>query len=118
MNVARARLLAGSIALGACALACAIAVEAQDADPKDPFRYRKDWEGEPGSAGCVKCHEGIEEIHPAEHISCTTCHGGDATAATKEKAHVQPADSAPNDERVLPLDFDLRWQRFENPANL
>ncbi|MBI5365959.1 MAG: hypothetical protein HZA54_02885, partial [Planctomycetes bacterium] len=46
------------------------------------------------------------------------CHGGDPTAAEKERAHVSPRAPVPNDERVLPLDYDLRYQRFVNPANL
>jgi hypothetical protein len=91
---------------------------AASADDSDKNAYKEAWEKETGSSGCVTCHQGIEEIHPAEHLTCVACHGGDATATTKEKAHVQPREAPPNDERVLPQDFDLKWQRFENPSNL
>ena len=67
---------------------------------------------------CVTCHFGIEDMHPWEPISCTECHGGDGEAETKEAAHVQPKRKMPNDERVLPLDFDPDYLRFMNPSNL
>ncbi|MBI3270598.1 MAG: hypothetical protein HYZ53_16450 [Planctomycetes bacterium] len=70
------------------------------------------------SASCLQCHRGIEEIHPQEKLGCADCHGGDPAAAAKEKAHVQPKSPVPNDERVLPLEYDLPYQRFLNPANL
>ena len=67
--------------------------------------------------GCLRCHDGIEDIHPAHPLSCVDCHGGDATATQKDKAHVLPKQ-LPQDERVLPQNFDLAWQRFRNPSNL
>jgi hypothetical protein len=120
MNSPRERLAAAALVLASLGVLVS-QLAAQDAEPPAPpdrYRYRTDWEGEPGSKGCVVCHKGIEEIHPGEHLSCTVCHGGDANATTKEKAHVQPIDTVPNDERVLDATFDLRWQRFENPSNL
>ncbi len=47
--------------------------------------------GSPGHPdGCLKCHEGIEEVHtpfiPAER--CSTCHGGDPTKILEDRAHV------------------------------
>lgn len=69
-------------------------------------------------AGCMSCHEGIEEMHPWPKITCTQCHGGDGQALTKEKAHVLPSKTIPNDERVLPLDYDLKFLRFLNPTDL
>lgn len=95
----------------------ALADEPEKGSP-DKHAYKTAWEKEAGSSGCVACHQGIEEIHPAEHLTCTACHGGDAAATTKEKAHVQPLDAPPNDERVLAADYDLKYQRFENPSNL
>ncbi|MCC6782055.1 MAG: hypothetical protein IT457_04355 [Planctomycetes bacterium] len=72
----------------------------------------------PARNGCLDCHAGIEDIHPGHKLSCVDCHGGDANAATKERAHVRPAAALPTDERVLGADFDLPWQRFRNPSNL
>lgn len=69
-------------------------------------------------AGCKSCHEGIEEMHPWPKLSCTQCHGGDGKATSKEKAHVLPSKNIPNDERVLPIDYDLKYLRFVNPTNL
>jgi hypothetical protein len=101
-------------------VAVAVGARADDPPPAAVDRnvYNEAWENEAGSSGCVTCHKGIEEIHPAQHLPCVTCHGGDGTATTKEKAHVQPLETPPNDERVLAADYDLRWQRFENPSNL
>ena len=70
------------------------------------------------SDACVKCHGGIEEMHPWQPISCTGCHGGDANATKKEVAHVRPRQTPPNDERLLPRDFDPAWVQFENPGDL
>lgn len=67
---------------------------------------------------CLTCHFGIEEMHPWEPLSCTDCHGGDGTAETMEQAHVSPRRQPPNDERILPLDYDPAWLRFKNPSNL
>jgi len=69
-------------------------------------------------SGCLSCHSGIEEMHPGYHLTCTQCHGGDGLATTKDKAHVLEKRAPPNDERVLPADHDLPWQRFVNPGNL
>ncbi|HVY61192.1 MAG TPA: hypothetical protein VHF22_06030, partial [Planctomycetota bacterium] len=72
----------------------------------------------PSPEGCLNCHNGIENIHPAKALTCTECHGGNPRAATKEEAHVRPAKPLVNDERTLPLDYDLPYLRFENPSNL
>jgi len=55
------------------------------------------------SNSCMSCHNGsqhpdysgpgLENPHPfagADNLACTTCHGGDSTAQSKEKAHVPP----------------------------
>jgi Ca2+-binding EF-hand superfamily protein len=72
----------------------------------------------PGSAGCLRCHAGIEEPHPLHPLGCVDCHGGDASAGTKERAHVLPSKPLPTDERVVPLDYDLPYRRFRNPTDL
>ncbi len=115
MKGVKERLL--GLAAVSVAVSCLLVARAED-PPPDKHSYRPAWEKEAGSSGCVVCHKGIEEIHPASHLTCVACHGGDANAATKEKAHVQPIDGAPNDERVLAADFDLKWQQFQNPSNL
>lgn len=68
--------------------------------------------------GCITCHAGIEDIHPGFPLTCVECHGGDAAATDKAAAHVQPTAPVPGDERVLPRNHDLAWQRFKNPSNL
>ncbi|MGE3173488.1 MAG: hypothetical protein AB7O97_12760 [Planctomycetota bacterium] len=73
--------------------------------------------GQP-SAGCVSCHTGIEEIHPGYQLTCVDCHGGDGEVRDKDRAHVQPKGAVTGDERVLPKNHDLAWQRFRNPSNL
>jgi len=67
---------------------------------------------------CLNCHLGIEEIHPGYRLSCADCHGGDDTKKDKVAAHVLPTRLVPNDERVLPMNYDRAYQRFRNPSNL
>ena len=67
---------------------------------------------------CLSCHTGIEEMHPGYPLGCVDCHGGNDQEAAKEKAHVLPSLPKPTDERVLPADYDLPYQRFKNPSNL
>ena len=69
-------------------------------------------------SSCVKCHDGIEDMHPEAELSCVDCHGGDPTARSKFQAHVQPQSKATGDESVAPLDDDLAWRRFKNPMDL
>ncbi|MGE0142061.1 MAG: hypothetical protein AB7T19_02115 [Planctomycetota bacterium] len=72
----------------------------------------------PTADGCIQCHAGIEDIHPGFKLSCVDCHGGDASATDKARAHVAPPTDLPGDERVLGPNYRLDWQRFQNPANL
>lgn len=48
------------------------------------------------SQGCLRCHEGIEEVHPKAPLHCTACHNGDPKAKVKTVAHkdmhTNPAD--------------------------
>ena len=68
--------------------------------------------------GCLGCHEGIEDMHPWQQLSCTECHGGDARSSIKDNAHVQPRVGWPEDERVRSRSFELAYARFRNPSDL
>ncbi|HEX5137356.1 MAG TPA: hypothetical protein VFY93_10305 [Planctomycetota bacterium] len=68
--------------------------------------------------GCINCHDGIEEMHPWEALSCTDCHGGDGNSMEKDRAHVRSTRPSPNDETTLPLQYDLAYRRFVNPSDL
>ena len=57
-------------------------------------------------------------MHPRYPLTCTQCHGGNGEAKSQDAAHIAPRQPPPNDERVLPADYDLAWQRFKNPSNL
>jgi hypothetical protein len=79
------------------------------------------------SSGCLACHAGIEPMHasPAVKLGCTDCHGGDATAKTKEQAHVQPRNkeifkTSANPPRTYTalLDESPEFVRFMNPGDL
>jgi hypothetical protein len=84
------------------------------------------------SAGCLTCHLGIEPMHSSASVKlgCTDCHGGDASAATKQAAHVQPklaalwahdgVYSSANPERSYAKlnDESAEFVRFVNPGDL
>jgi len=80
--------------------------------PAEDLRPKK------ANPGCINCHDGIEEMHPWEALSCTDCHGGDGNSMEKERAHVKATRPAPNDETTLPLKYDLAYRRFVNPGDL
>src|SRR6516164_7214136 len=46
-------------------------------------------EADAKSNGCVSCHQGVRDPHFKEtvRLGCVDCHGGDARAVEKEKAH-------------------------------
>lgn len=94
------------------------------------------WRSERADKSCVDCHAGIEAPH-APYIAadqCTTCHGGDGSRRSKDKAHVPipanwaevrgpdmpPAptgfikDFAPDQLDALPLEY----LRFINPTDV
>ena len=87
----------------------------------------------PGSSGssCVDCHAppgaadgvGIEEIHPWLPVPCVDCHGGDASKASKEEAHLPVPDgiAGPTDLRSfssLELDgVNPDYVRWVNPSD-
>lgn len=95
-----------TVAAGLAAAAFLVPARAQDEPPA------------PTDAGCLACHRGIEEIHPWAPVSCVQCHGGDAGATAKEKAHVAPRQRLPGDERTLGQGFDPEHLRFLDPGNL
>ncbi len=68
--------------------------------------------------GCVSCHSGIEDMHPAAGLGCVDCHGGNSSTTNKLEAHVKAPPGHGKDERVAPLDEDLAWRRFLNPMDL
>lgn len=80
------------------------------------------------SAGCLECHQGIEEMHasPAVVLGCVDCHGGDPTPGlTMRKAHVAPrnpvfwqSSAKPSDSSVLLNHESAEFIRFVNPADL
>jgi hypothetical protein len=77
-----------------------------------------DSQGGAPASSCVRCHTGIEDMHPGQNLSCTDCHGGNATADKQRDAHVQPQRTPPGDERVAGREDDLAWRRFVNPMDL
>jgi hypothetical protein len=79
------------------------------------------------SAGCLSCHTGIEPMHAsaAVKLACTDCHGGNATAVTKEQAHIQPRNkdlwkTSANPPRTYTalLEESPEFVRFVNPGDL
>jgi len=81
------------------------------------------------SAGCKSsnCHAGIEEIHTdGLPIGCVDCHGGNATATTKDTAHVHPlhAEDWPKTGQLPVRSYSMlndespEFVRFVNPGDL
>ena len=73
------------------------------------------------SKGCLTCHQGIEKEHASATVAigCTDCHGGDAEATTKDRAHVQPLDRSLDGGRATDwLRQDGDYVRFVNPGDL
>jgi hypothetical protein len=79
------------------------------------------------SHGCISCHQGIGDMHrsPNVRLGCTDCHGGDAHATTKQKAHVHPEHpevwcSSANPQRSYTLlnHEEPEFIRFVNPGDL
>lgn len=81
----------------------------------DPFPMSPEWaaqnlmaqtveEAAAKSSGCLVCHQNARDPHYKETVKlgCTDCHGGDATALTKECAHVAPK-------------YPQFWQTSANP---
>ena len=69
--------------------------------PVDHSKGESDDEVAARSHGCISagCHVGIEDMHAElgnakPSLGCVDCHGGNADATNKEKAHVHPLDPA------------------------
>jgi Ca2+-binding EF-hand superfamily protein len=113
----RATLGAAAAWLAAASLCLAAAMEDGLSKGLDKHAFAPAQDTAPAE-GCLACHSGIEDMHPAASLSCVDCHGGDPKATTKEAAHVAGRASRGEDERVAPLDADLARRRFENPMDL
>ncbi|MCC7385003.1 MAG: hypothetical protein IT384_24370 [Deltaproteobacteria bacterium] len=94
----------------------------------------------PPAESCVTgCHNGIEDPHPwfgGPDLTCTGCHGGNATATTRETAHTpipanwqegSPQWGRPNLRYYWNYNTlfgvenslgGLEWLRFRNPGDL
>src|SRR5262249_35140175 len=81
------------------------------------------------SAGCKasNCHTGIEEMHRGGvSIGCIDCHGGNATAITKEAAHIHPLypEDWPKTGELPVRSYSMlnnespEFVRFVNPGDL
>ena len=79
------------------------------------------------SRGCVVCHRGAHDPHAraSVQLGCVDCHGGDATASDKHKAHVAPRfpnvfHSSANPVRSYTVLNHERPEfiRFVNPGDL
>ena len=77
------------------------------------------------NVGCIECHQGVTDPHPALEIGCTDCHGGNGRTRDVEQAHPSPLHpdrwpSAANPERpyMLTLEESWDWIRFVNPGDL
>ncbi|MFB3065673.1 MAG: hypothetical protein ACE10D_04070, partial [Planctomycetota bacterium] len=108
----RAAALAGVLCLAALLFAGEDAMRPRVRDPATRDGLRR------ADAGCIGCHGGVEVMHPWKALSCTECHGGDGGATTRDRAHVRSSLPVPNDERTPPLNYDLNYRRFANPADL
>jgi len=83
-----------------------------------------------GEVGCAGCHRpvgsdgtrhGIEDAHPWLHLSCTDCHGGVASANTRESAHVRAPAGLSYLRNLTTDELDAApasWLQFVNPSDL
>ncbi|MEZ0227095.1 MAG: hypothetical protein ACAI25_00600 [Planctomycetota bacterium] len=129
--------------LGLLALCVIVACTAHEVHEDIPDWTKVDLQSEASTssvgsrtAGCVKCHVGQTEPHAdpidptqpgrfAEKIGCTDCHGGDAMATAKEKAHILPRfpelwKTTANPKQSYTALEKESWEfvRFINPGDL
>ncbi len=106
-------------------------------DPSDPFPMPPELAGvelmkqtaeqaQAKSGFCVNCHQNTGDPHckPTLRIGCTDCHGGDASAPTKEKGHVAsrkpqmwPGSANPVRSYTLLNTESPAYVRFVNPGD-
>jgi hypothetical protein len=134
-----------------CFLACLLLglgehsrpVSAASHQEQSPFRGQSQEQADSRSTGCVSCHTSEDEptMHATKtvHLGCTDCHGGNSSIsvapglaqtsaeyiAAKEKAHVQPRNSAFKNRWNLPeraytlwLKESPEYVKFVNPGDL
>lgn len=98
-----------------------------DDRPSSPLMRQTLAEAESKSRGCLTCHRGIEPMHPsaAVKLGCTDCHGGNASATSKDTAHVKPLHpevwtSSANPARTYTalLQEPAEFVKFINPGDL
>ncbi len=88
-----------------------------------------DKEAKAKSKSCIAsgCHEGIEDMHPQGlSIGCVDCHGGNASAESKDGAHVHPiyerdwpqSGALPVRSYAMLNDESPEFVRFVNPGDL
>ncbi len=81
------------------------------------------------SAGCISagCHTSVEPMHVSESVrlGCTDCHGGNADAIEKARAHVLPTNTEVFGSSANPVRAYTAWLRespefvrFVNPGDL
>ncbi|MCE9529840.1 MAG: hypothetical protein K8T89_01665 [Planctomycetes bacterium] len=107
-------------------------------DPNDPFPLPAELVGVnlmnqtdavklSKSEGCVVCHQTAADPHFKDtvRLGCTDCHGGDAKANTKEKAHIAarhpqfwPTSANPQRSYTLLNHESPEFIRFVNPGDL
>lgn len=79
------------------------------------------------SAGCVRCHQSVRDMHAKEtvRLGCVDCHGGDPTAVDRRRAHVPsrfpdawPSSANPVRSYTLLNHESPDFIRFVNPGDL
>lgn len=95
--------------------------------PRNSLVYQSQALADAKSHSCTGCHKTVGDPHAngALSLGCTDCHGGDATALEKERAHVTPRHpgawtSSANPIRNYTLLNHERHEfiRFVNPGDL
>jgi hypothetical protein len=111
------------LALAALAALAHAGRSTQDAGLSSQTQARADEK----SRGCTTCHKNIEPMHAstAVHLGCTDCHGGNASATTKDAAHVKPLHpevwkTSANPPRTYTalLQESPEFVKFINPGDL
>ncbi|PYP84199.1 MAG: hypothetical protein DMF61_20705 [Blastocatellia bacterium AA13] len=80
--------------------------------PAQPLASSPAYAGGPIKDGCVDCHQKTtadlvalfsHSTHAKSRVSCAKCHGGDAAAEAKEKAHDSTLVAKPNANEALKM---------------